>query len=263
MSGRLFRGELLWVSVVHALLIGLLLGVTLIRGCEDTPTLNLPVELIVPDVADDDSDADKPVPDDVKPPPDPPPEKDDIPELEKPKPEVKKPEVKKPEVKKPEPRKPKIKVSSTLVKRNPRSKTKTRLSPEEIQSLLDRGGKVGKPTLTDAQLRSLLNSTTKFGSGTPMTQEMLYLELVRQTLYRAWNQPTQIGIAGLVANVELSLSPDGAVAGSRLAGGSGNSTMDESVMRAVRSVRRIPGLPAEFTLSHRRLTVAFELTGNN
>lgn len=260
-SGHAFRGELLWVSVAHSLLIGLLLGVTLFRGCEDTPNLNLPVELIVPDVGEEASEADKPSPDDVKPAPEPPAEKDDIPEPEKPKPEIKKPDVKKPEVKKPEPRKNKIETSQTLVKRPTKSRTK--LSAEEIQRLLDRGGKIGKPTLTDAQLRSLMNSTTKFGSGSPMTREMLYLELVRQTLYRAWNQPTQIGIAGLVTQVELSLNPDGAVASSRLIGGSGNSTMDESVMRAVRSVRRIQGIPAEFALSHRRIPVAFELTGNN
>jgi TonB family protein len=90
----------------------------------------------------------------------------------------------------------------------------------------------------------------------------LYLELVRATLYRAWDQPTQIGVAGLVARVELSLSSDGSVSASRLLSGSGNAVMDESVMRAVRAVHRIPGLPAEFALSHRRIAVAFELTGN-
>lgn len=269
-----FRGELFWVSVGHGLLIGLLLGLSLYRGCEAPPDMNLPVELIVPEAGDDSAgdkstpEAVKPAPDEVKPTPEPPPEKDDIPAPEAVKPQADKarPDIKKkPDVKKSDPRKNKIEVSKTLIKRTSKQGSggsKTKLSREEIQRLLDRGAKTGKPTLSDAQLRSLLDSSTKFGEGSPMTQERLYLELVRQTLYRAWDQPTQIGIAGLVARVELSLSADGSVAGSRLLGGSGNAIMDESVMRAVRSVRRISGLPAEFVLSHRRITVAFELTGN-
>ncbi|MEI6148122.1 MAG: hypothetical protein WCS01_03430 [bacterium] len=172
-----FRGELFWVSVGHGLLIGLLLGLSLYRGCEAPPDMNLPVELIVPEAGDDSAGAKstpdevKPAPDEVKPTPEPPPEKDDVPAPEAAKPEADKarPDIKKkPDVKKPEPRKNKIEVSKTLIKRNPKAGSggsKTKLSREEIQRLLDRGAKTGRPTLSDAQLRTLLDSSTKFGGG--------------------------------------------------------------------------------------------------
>jgi TonB family protein len=61
--------------------------------------------------------------------------------------------------------------------------------------------------------------------------------------------------------VDIELGQNGAVLASRLATSSGNAVMDESVLRAVKAVRRIPGLSAEFIRQHRRLPVVFELTG--
>lgn len=286
--GSTFSRELAWVSATHAAMVGLLLAASLIRGCEAPPDLSTPVEVIVPDFAgEDDSRRSEGKPDepDVKPPdvkpPDAPPdrgvavvdtsvkkEKDSGDEKKKPDAKEAKADAKETRKAPPAP-KNKVEVSRTLVKRpagsagSPRGGSKTKLSAAEIQDLLNRGGKIGKPTLSDAQLKSLVGGTTRYGDGTAMTQEILYLELVRQALYRAWDQPTDIGIAGLVTRVELTLESDGTITSSRMTAGSGNRVMDDSVLRAVRSVRRIPRLPAEFLRGHRRIVVAFELTGTD
>ncbi len=254
-----YSGHLLLATTVHGILISAILVVALFKGCSRPSDITMPMELIVE--APSDLEDDKPEPkEEETTPPEPEPDKDDIPEPDKKpekKPEVKKP-VPKPEVKKPP--KPKIEVSKKLVRRNKTSKTK--LTAAEIQRLLDRGTKIGnKASLSDADVRRLLNSDSRFGNGNPATRELVYLDVVKQAMYRAWDQPTSLGIAGLVTRVEFSFSPDGGISSSRLTGPSGNSTMDESVLRAARSVRRISGVPAEFFLSHRRITVAFELTG--
>lgn len=256
-----YNGHLLTAAIIHGVLIGSILVVALFKGCNRPSDITMPMELIIEAPSDMDEDTDKPEKEEVKTPePEPEPDKDDIPEPDK-KPE-KKPEVRKPEVKKEvkKPAKTKVEVSKKLVVRNRKSKTK--LSSAEVQRLLDRGGKIGnKASLSDADLRRLLNSDTRFGNGNPATQELVYMDVIKQAMYRAWDQPTSLGVAGLMAKVEFSFSPDGGISGSRLASPSGNATMDESVMRAARSVRRISGVPAEFFLSHRRITVAFELTG--
>ncbi len=252
-----FGSHLVLAATVHGLLIGAILAVALFKGCGRPSDVTLPMELIVEAPSDLEEEKTEPRKEVKTPDPEPEPDKDDIPEPEK-KPEVKKP-VPKPEVRKPD--KPKIEVSRKLVKRNSKT-SKTRLTAAEIQRLLDRGAKIGnKSNLSDADLRRLLNSDTRFGDGNPATREMVYLDVIKQTMYSAWDQPTSLGIAGLVTRVEFTFSPDGTIAGCRLSGPSGNSTMDDSAMRAARSVRRISGVPAEFFLSHRRITVAFELTG--
>ncbi len=177
--------------------------------------------------------------------------------------EKKKPDVKPVEPKKAESKTSKIKVSDKVVKR-PLPNGKGKLTAEEVRKLLDRGAKIGKKsTLSEADMRRLLNSDSRFGEGSAVTQEFIVLDMVRQAMYRAWNQPTDIGIAGLVTRVELTFNPDGTIVGSRIISSSGNKTMDASVLRAVESVHRVSGLPSGYLSSHRRIPVAFELTGNN
>lgn len=278
--GQNYTTELFLVTVCHGLLIGAIIAASFIHGC-DAPVsdLNSPMELIVEAPPNDSS----PIPTELaQPPPEPMPDKvpdkqveekqevtpPDPDEVQLVKPKVKDKEKKKPDVKPVAPPKQdsktsKIKISTTKVKR-PLPSGKGKLTAEEVRKLLDRGAKIGnKPTLSEADMRRLLNSDSRFGEGSAVTQEFIVLDMVRQAMYRAWNQPTDIGIAGLVTRVELSFSPDGTIEGSRILSSSGNKTMDASVMRAVGSVRRVSGLPAGYLASHRRIPVAFELTGNN
>jgi TonB family protein len=265
-----YARSLLLSSGTHAVLGALLAGLALFHGCSRSTDVNtLPVELIVevPDFGQPEPEA-VPEPEVSKPEvPEPPPEPTDVPEPEpeKKKPE-KPPEIKKEEPKKEKPAKPKVEVSKKRVVRplpKPTTTRKTTLTPEEIAKAIRQGAKTGqRSSLSDADLRRLLSTDTKFGNGRPIDQEFVYLEMVRQILYRSWDQPGSLGVVGLTTRVELTLAPDGSILASRIVGGSGNATMDNSVMQAVRSVRRLTGVPADFLISHRRLTVAFELTGD-
>jgi protein TonB len=266
-------GMLLVSIIAHALLIGTLVTMSLFRGCADDSPTTMPMELLVDLPQNDSRDPNaKELHDDPAPlkkeetkKPAPPPDKDDVPASDKEaEPKKAPPPKKKPEARKPDPSPRKIEISKKLIKRGgPAGSGKSKLSAAEVQRLLDRGAKIGKNTLSETDLRRLLNSDTRFGDGKSITQEAVYLDAIKQTMYRAWDQPTSLGIAGLVAKVEFSFSADGSISGCRLTAPSGNATMDESVMHAAKSVPRINGIPVTFFASHRRITVAFELTGGN
>lgn len=273
-----YTNELLLVTISHGLLIGVLIGVSFIHGC-DSPVSNLdsPMELIVEAPPSDSS----PIPTELAPQlpdktpekipdkqveekkDDPAPDPDEVAILKPKAKDKKKPDSKPPELQKADSKTSKIKISNKVIKRQlPNGQGK--LTAEEVRKLLDRGAKIGKkPSLSEADMRRLLNSDSRFADGSAVTQEFVVLDMVRQAMYRAWNQPTDIGIAGLVTRVELTFNPDGTIVGSRILSSSGNKTMDASVMRAVESVHRVFNLPAGYLSSHRRIPVAFELTGNN
>lgn len=271
-SRKGFTGDMLLVTVAHGLLIGALLLVPMLRGCDDASSTSTPMELMV-DLPDNGTEPDIPPRDATKEPaprkdeakpPEPPPDKNDILMPDKDGDPRKTPPPKKKDIRKVDTAPKKIEVSKTLVRRNKAGGSgKSKLTAAEVQRLLDRGAKIGKPTLSDDDLRRLLNSDARFGEGKSMTQEAVYLDAVKQTMYRAWDQPTSLGIAGLVARVEFSFGSDGSISGCRMTAPSGNATMDESVMRAARSVHRINGVPVTFFSSHRRINVAFELTGGD
>lgn len=264
-----YRNELLLVTLGHGLVIGSLIALSLIQGCDGpVPDMTSQTALFVEAPPSDEHeipvDLAKPLPPELPDTPSPPkvtepvPDRDDIPLLDKAPKEKPKPEKAKPQVKPPS----KIKISKTVVRR-PLPNGKGKLTPEEVRKLLERGAKLGpKSSLSEADMRRLLNGDTRFGDGSPITQEYVVLDMVRQAMYRAWNQPADIGIAGLVTKVELTFSPDGTIVASRLLAGSGNRTMDASVMQAVQSVHRVSGLSSAFLSSHRRIPVSFELTGD-
>lgn len=275
-SGQNFTAKLLLVTIAHGLFIGMLLVIPMIHGCDDSRTdMSKPLELYVEpppndshqspsELMQDPPKQEQKVEEKKDDPKEQPPDKDEVGNIEKPKDKPKiKPDFKQKPVQKPEEKKKGgIKVSTTLVKR-PLPNGKGKLTPEEVRKLLDRGGKLGKKSsLSEADMRRLLNGDSRFGDGSPISQEFVVLDMVRQAMYRAWDQPTDIGIAGLVTKVELSFSSDGTITGSRMINSSGNKVMDASVMRAVQSVRRVAGLPPSYLSSHRRIPVSFELTGN-
>ncbi len=264
-----YARHLLLSTGAHAVLVGLLAGVALMRGCSRSQeAVNLPVELIVevPDFGQPEPDA-TPEPEVNKTEvPEPPPEPDDIPEPAPEKKPDKPPDVKKEEPKKDKPAKPKVEVSKKRVVRTlpkPTSTRRSTLTPEEIAKAIRNGAKTGKrSSLSDADLRRILSTDMKFGDGRAIDQEAVYFEMVRQILYRSWDQPGSLGVVGLTTRVELTVAPDGSIQASRIVGGSGNAAMDDSVMQAVRAVRRLNGIPSDFLIAHRRITVAFELTGD-
>lgn len=86
-----------------------------------------------------------------------------------------------------------------------------------------------------------------------------YYQQVYDRMYSAWVQPSQLkSLPGLSADIRIVVEPDGKITGRTKIRGSGNELMDESVLKAVQSVKKLPPLPREFR-SPREITVTFVL----
>lgn len=89
-----------------------------------------------------------------------------------------------------------------------------------------------------------------------------YFAIVRRVFYEAWERPsTAVVPAGTSMTVSIRVMRDGSIAEHRVVRASGHAVMDDSVLRAVRSIRRIEPLPAQYRGPHRDITVEFELAG--
>ncbi len=238
------------VSLGHVLLIVFLL-LAGYRGCTARrPPPLIPIEFMVaiPEASSSSAPPKLPPP---TPPPPPSPRDIVLPEKkpESPKPTEKKPDPPKPHESKPPtppppypktPKQPFQKGRRLEAPPSPPSPTAPPLTPEEIRRLLDLGATPGNRTVIP--------------SG-----DDLYFEIIRRTLYRAWQQPASAP-PQLKVEVELTFSTAGEILARRMLRPSGHAEMDRSVMEAVQSVVRIDGLPPAFLARRRSVTVAFQLT---
>ena len=118
---------------------------------------------------------------------------------------------------------------------------------------------------SEAQIRKMLALKTDDPRRRPAApdDDRAFAALVRDTMYRAWVQPTGGAPDGLVARVSIRVSGAGTVVDATITRSSGNATMDESVRMALRAVKQIPGLSAEFVRRNPSLTIDFELAADN
>ena len=71
-----------------------------------------------------------------------------------------------------------------------------------------------------------------------------YYEQVFSRMYAAWIQPPQLrSLPGLSVDVRITVDPEGKILSRVKTRGSGNELMDDSVMKAVHSVKRLSTLP--------------------
>jgi outer membrane biosynthesis protein TonB len=81
--------------------------------------------------------------------------------------------------------------------------------------------------------------------------KLIYKSTIERALRSNWERPEDVNDDEFVAEVELSISPDGNVTASRWVKGSGNGRWDKSVKSAVASTRSVgsappAGFPAKF-----------------
>ena len=162
--------------------------------------------------------------------PPPPPPKDDIPEPEK-QPEPKKETPKPPAPEKPKPKPHTVVRQTNRVVRGPTPQPKGPvLSDKEIADLIKKGAKIGTTTsIPDDAAAQALGA---------------YSNHVRDRLYAAWQQPESLkNLPGLVTSVQITIQQDGRVGNGKIIQSSGNATMDDSVLKAVRTVKAMRALP--------------------
>ena len=140
---------------------------------------------------------------------------------------------KKPEVK-PEPPKPPKDIRQTnRVKRAdfkaPPPKDKP-LSEAEIARLLKMGARISDTTSIPDDGQIALGA---------------YYNHVHERMYAVWQQPSQLkNLPGLRTEVSITVAPDGRITARTKTRGSGNELMDDSVMKAVNSLKALRQLPA-------------------
>lgn len=120
-----------------------------------------------------------------------------------------------------------------------------------------------KPELTPEEIRKLLAAGAKPSSlpGPELDLPVWYFALVRQTMYDHWSQPGELaGAAGLMTRVLFRIHRDGSISRISMVRSSGNKVMDDSVMAAVNSVKKLKELPSTYRDAHYDATVDFELT---
>lgn len=144
-----------------------------------------------------------------------------------------------------------VAVSKRIVKRPEKASPLRKLSESEIKRLLGAG-------LAD-RVAAVPGEGT--GAGGQYHPYALYLSQIRAIMYEAWQQPSSlIGKKGLVTTVEIRVQRDGTLAGKKIIKPAGNAQMDDSVLRALETVTRLPELPPGFGGLYKDLTVDFELT---
>jgi len=178
---------------------------------------------------------------------------------DKPKKPEKKPPEKKPEARKEEPKKP-----EPPKKEEPKKpeKTKEELRRERLEKIRssatpvaikvpDRpsgNGKTSKQTMTEAQIRDMLNKGVPPGAKTVLADSELQfcLSRVQQAIDARWktvNPP--IGAEGTV-NITVRFDASGAMVGCRVSGSCGDRTSDAAALTVVRTVGPIAGLTRGF-----------------
>ncbi len=130
--------------------------------------------------------------------------------------------------------------STRRVRREQPSEPSTRLSADEIRQRLAEEVPV---------------SRTDSGPTSDAWHRMAF-----QTFHDAWAQPGAVS-AGTTVTVRVRVERDGRITRRDLTRPSGNSVMDESVMRAVNSVSRLPPLPDQIRGAHYDVDIHFELEG--
>lgn len=97
------------------------------------------------------------------------------------------------------------------------------------------------------------------GQGTPNWQ---YFRQVHDVLYQAWEQPDSAVDKKLMTTIALRVARDGSIADASVRLGSGNRSMDESVLSAVRRVPRLDPPPDALVRGeYATITVNFSAEG--
>ncbi len=192
------------------------------------------------------------------------------PEIKKPeekKPEEKKPEIKKPEEKKPEEKKPEKTKEQLLEERlkrmRERGKTVNNKVKIEVKDAPSGNGRTQKKTLSDAEIRRLLNAGYKPGTSEQLAASDMQLgvSLVQMALNDKWAaMRPSVGRSGTVL-LSVKFAASGRMVDVRLARSCGDKVSDNAALQVARSVGIVRNLPPDFikTFSRESLTIRYNV----
>ncbi|MBN2302375.1 MAG: TonB C-terminal domain-containing protein [Lentisphaerae bacterium] len=140
----------------------------------------------------------------------------------------------------------------------PKSKTAVKVSPKRVTQSLDNVAPAKQ--LTENEIKKLLSAGQAPRKKTETSNDdAVYLERIRMALYEVWAQPSREEVGNVVAEMQIRFESDGSLRERKLITKSGNSVMDASVEKAVRSVNRIDGLSPSFLERRKIITISFKV----
>jgi len=151
-----------------------------------------------------------------------------------------------------------VDVSKKLIKKSVKNAPKKQLSENEIKKMLGEGVASSVSPLPGVGFGTG-SGTGMGGGGTPVPFAWYYYQ-IKLAMYEAWQQPSSlIGKKGLVTTVEIRVQRDGQITAKKIATPSGNTQMDDSVLRALEAVTRLPELPVGLGGLYKDISIDFEL----
>jgi len=131
----------------------------------------------------------------------------------------------------------------------------------EVKEVPSGNGRTERKTLTDAQIRDLLNKGYKPGASTQLAanEMQLCLSLIKQAFYDRWDRPPWTeSLRPMVVRVWFGAG--GRVISYKLESGSGDGRADATIMRAARLVGSVPGLTPDFLSKYRTSGIPVRFT---
>ncbi len=140
----------------------------------------------------------------------------------------------------------------------PRQREPIRVSRNRVRREVE--PEPSRPTLSEEELKRLLREgATPADRTVDPGEDARCLARLREALYGAWAQPSAGDVGPRPVVMEISLGAGGTIVDRRLRESSGSPAMDDSVLRAVASVSRVPGLTPGFISRHTRLSIEFRV----
>ena len=265
---------------VHLALVLICLLVAFVNGFLKPKETVIPIDLtvVVNENLDGDENEPPPLANEQPPEPEPeppkPPEPEVVPEVvpdvpavekvpEKPKVEEKKVE-KKPEKPK-EPEKPKKTKEELLKERLEQMRKNATFVKKkvtiEVKNVPSGNGRTDRKTLTDAQIRDMLNKGYVPGKSNQLaaSEMQLCLSLIKQAFYAKWDRPPWTeSLKPMVVRVWFGAG--GRVVNYKLEQGSGDARADASIMQAARLVGTVRGLTPDFIKEYRTSGIPIRFT---
>lgn len=273
-------GNLGLALVIHLVLLLLFLVFAWLHGFFEPKESVIPIDLTVVVNENLDGDENEPPPltnDQPEPPPEPPPPPkpdpvvpDVVPdgsavEQVKEKPKEKPVEKPKPPEKPKEPEKPKKTKEELLKERLERMRKDAKFVNKkvtiEVKDVPSGNGRTDRKSLSDAEIRNLLNKGYRPGTTTQLatSEEQFCLSLIKTAFYAKWDRPAWSDTLRPMV-VRVWFGAGGRVINYKLEQGSSDARADASIMQAARLVGAVRGLTPDFIKQYRTSGIPIRFT---
>lgn len=142
-----------------------------------------------------------------------------------------------------------VPIPSPSLTEEPKQTRPTEVKPPPQRGRLVRRDPVAaNPGLSANEIKQALALPPADSAGPQPVDELdtTYKRIIEEVFYRAWHPPSYADAGNATATASIELRAGGVVTARRLSRPSGNAVLDASVVKALESVTRIPGLSRSY-----------------